>query len=131
MSESSAIAAIMDGELVSPERNSGSKEYLPSSSHQSAGTLYSEPWGTQNVKKQEPIKNQVPIKGVISVSLDFVPQSMALQRVRHEWVTKKQDLWTKVRIVKVMVFSVAMYGCDSWTKKKAESQRIDTFELWC
>jgi len=37
----------------------------------------------------------------------------------------------KVHIVKVMVFRVVMYGCESWTIKKAERQRIDVFELWC
>ena len=37
----------------------------------------------------------------------------------------------KVRLVKAMVFSVVMYGCESWTVKKAECQRIDAFELWC
>ena len=37
----------------------------------------------------------------------------------------------KVRLVKAMVFPVVMYGCDSWTVKKAECQRIDAFELWC
>ena len=38
---------------------------------------------------------------------------------------------TKVRLVKAMVFPVAMYGCESWTVKKAERRRIDAFELWC
>ena len=38
---------------------------------------------------------------------------------------------TKVRLVKAMVFPVVMYGCESWTIKKAECQRIDVFELWC
>ena len=38
---------------------------------------------------------------------------------------------TKVRLVKAMVFPVVMYGCESWTVKKAERQRIDDFELWC
>ena len=38
---------------------------------------------------------------------------------------------TKVHLVKAMVFSVVMYGCESWTMKKAERQRIDAFELWC
>ena len=38
---------------------------------------------------------------------------------------------TKVRLVKAMFFPVVMYGCESWTVKKAESQRIDVFELWC
>ena len=38
---------------------------------------------------------------------------------------------TKARLVKAMVFPVVMYGCGSWTVKKAEHQRIDAFELWC
>ena len=38
---------------------------------------------------------------------------------------------TKVRVVKTMVFPVVMYGCEIWTIKKVESQRIDAFELWC
>ena len=38
---------------------------------------------------------------------------------------------TKVRLVKAMVFPVVMYGCESWTIKKAEHQKIDVFELWC
>ena len=37
----------------------------------------------------------------------------------------------KVRLVKAMVFPVVMYGCESWTIKKAERRRIDAFELWC
>ena len=40
-------------------------------------------------------------------------------------------LLTKVCLIKVMVFPVVMYGCESWTIKKAECQRIDAFELWC
>ena len=48
-------------------------------------------------------------------------------------VFKSRDITlpTKVRLVKAMVFSVVMYGCESWTIKKAEGQRIDAFELWC
>ena len=48
-------------------------------------------------------------------------------------ILKSRDisLSTKVRLVKAMVFPVVMYGCESWTIKKAEHQRIDTFELWC
>ena len=38
---------------------------------------------------------------------------------------------TKVHLVKAMVFPVVMYGCENWTIKKAERQRIDAFELWC
>ena len=40
-------------------------------------------------------------------------------------------LLTKVCLVKAMVFPVVMYGCESWTVKKAESRRIDAFEVWC
>ena len=48
-------------------------------------------------------------------------------------IFKRRDttLLTKVRIVKAMVFPVVMYGCESWTVKKAEPQRIAAFELWC
>ena len=48
-------------------------------------------------------------------------------------ILKSRDITvpTKVRLVKAMVFSVVMYGCESWTIKKAESQKIDAFELWC
>ena len=44
---------------------------------------------------------------------------------------QRHTLLTKVRLVKAMVFPVVMYGCESWTIKKAECQRIDAFELWC
>ena len=48
-------------------------------------------------------------------------------------ILKSRDinLPTKVRLVKAMVFPVVMYGCESWTVKKAEHRRIDAFELWC
>ena len=48
-------------------------------------------------------------------------------------ILKSRDITlpTKVHLVKAMVFSVVMYGCESWTVKKAERQRIDAFELWC
>ena len=48
-------------------------------------------------------------------------------------IFKSRDitLLTKVHLVKAVVFPVVMYGCESWTMKKAERQRIDAFELWC
>ena len=48
-------------------------------------------------------------------------------------IFKSRDITlpTKVRLVKAMVFPVVTYGCESWTVKKAERQRIDAFELWC
>ena len=48
-----------------------------------------------------------------------------------ETILKNLTLPTKVHLVKAMVFPVVMYGCESWTTKKAESQKIDAFELWC
>jgi len=50
-----------------------------------------------------------------------------------ESILKSRDvtLPTKVRLVKALVFPVVMYGCESWTVKKAEHQRMDAFELWC
>ena len=48
-------------------------------------------------------------------------------------ILKRRDitLLTKVHLVKAIVFPVVMYGCESWTVKKAECQSIDAFELWC
>ena len=48
-------------------------------------------------------------------------------------ILKSRDitLLTNVHLVKAMVFPVVMYGCESWTVKKAERQRIDAFDLWC
>ena len=86
-----------------------------------------------------------------------VLQSMESQIVGHNWVTEQQQqikrhlllgrkvmthldsilksrditLPTKIHLVKAIVFPVVMYGCESWTLKKAEHWRIDTFELWC
>ena len=53
------------------------------------------------------------------INLDSIPKSRDI------------TLSTKIRLVKAMVFPVVMYGCESWTIKKAECQRIDAFELWC
>ena len=54
-------------------------------------------------------------------------------RTNLDSILKSKDItWpTKVCLVKAMVFPVVMYGCERWTIKKAERQRIDTFELWC
>ena len=51
----------------------------------------------------------------------------AVMKLKSRHIT----LPTKVYLVKAMVFPVVMYGCESWTIKKAEHQRIDAFELWC
>ena len=53
--------------------------------------------------------------------------------INLDGIFKSRDITlpTKVRLVKTMVFPVVMYGCESWTVKKAECRRIDAFELWC
>ena len=53
-----------------------------------------------------------------------------IQKIRY-WYGRDITLPTKVRLVEAMVFPVVMYGCESWTVKKAERRRIDAFELWC
>ena len=57
----------------------------------------------------------------------------AMTMTNLESILKSRDviLQTKVCIVKAMVFPAVMYGCENWTIKKAEHQRIDTFKLWC
>ena len=54
-------------------------------------------------------------------------------RTNLDSILKSRDITlpTKVHLIKAMVFPVVMYGCESWTIKKAEYQRIDAFELWC
>ena len=56
-----------------------------------------------------------------------------LKRLSSSSILKSRDITlpTMVHIVKAMVFPVVMYGCESWTTKKAECQRIGAFELWC
>jgi len=65
------------------------------------------------------IKRRLPLGRKVMTNLDSIFKSRAI------------TLPTKVHLVKAMVFPVVMYGCDSWTVKKAERQRIDAFELWC
>ena len=55
----------------------------------------------------------------------------AMSNLDSMFNSRDVTLPTKVHLVKAMVFPVVMYGCESWTIKKAEHQRIDTFELWC
>ena len=65
------------------------------------------------------IKRHLLLGRQVTTNLDSIFQSRDI------------TLPTKVRLVKAIVFPVVMYGCDSWTVKKAECQRIDAFELWC
>ena len=65
--------------------------------------------------------------------LDDINQSKILYEppLRVMEIKIKANTPTKVRLVRATVFSVAMYGCESWTIKKAEHRRINAFELWC
>ena len=62
-----------------------------------------------------------------------IKRHLLLGRTNLDSILKCRDiiLSTKVHLVKAMVFPVVMYGCDSWTIKKAEHRRIHAFELWC
>ena len=61
----------------------------------------------------------------------LAPWKKSYDQPRQHLKSRKIILPTKVPIVKTMVFPVVMYGCESWTIKKAEHQRIDAFEVWC
>ena len=65
------------------------------------------------------IQRRLPLGRKVTTNLDSIFKSRDI------------TLPTKVRLVKSMVFPVVMYGCESWTVKKAEHRRIDAFELWC
>ena len=65
------------------------------------------------------IKRRLPLGRKVMTNLDSIFKSRDI------------TLPTKVRLVKAMVFLVVMYGCESWTVKKAERRRADAFELWC
>ena len=72
------------------------------------------------------IKRHLLLGRKVMTNLDSILKSRDIKK-------KSRDITlpTNVHLVKAVVFPVAMYGCESWTVKKAECQRIDTFELWC
>ena len=74
---------------------------------------------TADVDCSHEIKRRLHLARKTTTNLDSILQSRDI------------TLLTKVHIVKAMVFAVVMYGCESWTIKKAEHRRIDAFELWC
>ena len=79
-------------------------------------------WGSQNTEDGDcshEIKRRLLLGRKVMTNLDSIFKSRDI------------TLPTKVCVVKAMVFPVVMYGCESWTVKKAECQRIDSFELWC
>ena len=61
----------------------------------------------------------------------LAPWKKSYDKPRQHIKKQRHYFPTKVHVVKAMVFPVVMYGCESWTIKKAECQRMDAFELWC
>ena len=61
----------------------------------------------------------------------LLPGRKAMTNLDNILKSRDITLLTQVRLVKVIVFPVVRYGCESWTIKKAKSQRIDAFQLWC
>ena len=79
-------------------------------------------WGSQITADDDcshDIKRHLLLRREVMTNLDSIFKSRDI------------SLPTKVRLVKAMVFPLVMYGCESWTVKKAECQRIDAFKLWC
>ena len=65
------------------------------------------------------------------IKIHLLPGRQAMRNLDSILESRDITLLTKVCIVKAMGFPVAMYGCENWTIKKAEHQRIDAFKLWC
>jgi len=88
---------------------------------------------------KEPVRDFIVLGSKITADGDSsheIKRCLLLRRkvmTNLELILKSRDinLPTNVHLVKAMVFPVVMYGCESWTIKKAECQRIDAFELWC
>ena len=81
--------------------------------------LFGAPTSLQMVAVAMKLKDACSLEKKIMTNLDSILKS------------RDVTLPTKVHLVKAVVFPVVMYGCESWTIKKAECQRIDAFELWC
>ena len=82
-----------------------------------------------------PVQWKVKVKSLSCVWLFAIPWTAAYQAppINLDRILKRRHITlpTKVHLVKTMVCPVVIYGCESWTVKKAECQRIDAFELWC
>ena len=93
----------------------------------------------RDVLKVEAVTDFIFLGSKITVDGDLcheIKRCLLLGRrymVKLDSILKSKDttLPTKVYVVKAMVFPIVMYGCESWTIKKAEGQRIDAFKLWC
>ena len=96
-------------------------------------------WWQIDEEKLETVADFIFLSSKINADGDFSLEIKRCLLLRRKTITnldvllKSRDITLprKVCIVKAVVFPVAMYGCESWTIKKAECQRIDAFELWC
>ena len=68
---------------------------------------------------------------MVIAAMKLIPGRKVMTNLDNTLKSRDITLPTKVRLVKAMVFPVVMYGCESWTVKKAGHRRIDAFELWC
>ena len=92
-----------------------------------------------NREKKETMRNFIFLSSNITADGDYrheIKRHLLLGRKAMTNLNSILKTWditlpTKVHLVKAMVFPAVMYGCESWTMKKAEWQRIDVFELWC
>ena len=75
------------------------------------------------------VQSSWPIK--LTITLKFLYKYNYTAKIKKKKKNRDITLETKVHIAKAIVFPVVMYGCESWTIKKTEPQRIDAFELWC
>ena len=82
-------------------------------------TIFS--WAPKSLRMVPAARN---LKILVPWKKSYAKPRQSIKKQRHHFVTK-------VHLVKAMVFAVVMYGCESWTIKKAKHWRIDAFELWC
>ena len=75
--------------------------------------------------------SKITADGTAAMKLKDAPWKESYDQPRQHIKEQRHYLSTNVHLVKAMVFAVIMYGCEIWTTKKAERQRIDAFELWC
>ena len=85
------------------------------------------------LKNSDICVSKIPVDGDYSheIRRQLLLDSKAMTNLDCVLKNKDATLPTKVHIVKAIVFPVVIYWCESWTIKKAECQRIDTFQLWC
>ena len=75
--------------------------------------------------------SKITTDGDFSHEIEIAPWKKSFDKLDSILESRDITLLAKVHVIKAMVFSVIMYGCESWTIKKSEHQRIDAFELWC